>query len=104
MPNTTTMQREQLRNATFFVVPAGTRATMCKGSTCGRLFYWVTNPRTGAVMPISVDVAGGQVPSEHVKDDTQESLFGDTVEHHDGRGVLHHLVCPDVDEFKRGRR
>jgi hypothetical protein len=98
MPNTTT------KPATFFTVPAGTRASRCNGSTCGKPIYFVQNAKSGRMMPIDCAVPGGQRPSEHAPDPTQESLFGDKVEHHHGRGVLHFLTCSDADEFSKGRR
>jgi hypothetical protein len=99
MPNTATQRAPQ-----FFEIPAGAKPTMCKGSTCNRTFYWVRLPN-GVAIPVDVDVPGGVKPSEHANDPTQESLFAtEKVEHHDGRGVRHHSVCPDVDEFRRAPR
>ncbi|HTE45150.1 MAG TPA: hypothetical protein VK636_07895, partial [Gemmatimonadaceae bacterium] len=63
--------------------------------------YFVANPRTGRMMPIDCDVEGGEAPSLHAPDPTQQSLFGDKVEHHHGKGVLHFLTCPDRDEFSK---
>ena len=88
----------------FFIVPAGTKASFCRGATCGKRMYWITNPATGRMVPIDCDVEGGQLPSEHAKDPAQESLFGDKVEHHDGRGVSHFQTCPDANQFTRGAR
>lgn len=88
----------------WYPVPAGTKGTICKGSTCGALFYWIRDAKTGAARPIDCDVDGGVRPSEHANDPTQQSLFasapGET--HHDGRGRLHHETCPDVREFSHG--
>lgn len=83
----------------FYDVPAGTRSSQCNGSTCRAVIYWIPNPATGRMMPIDCDVDGGQPPAEHVRDPRQESLFGERVEHHDGRGVSHFTTCPDVGEF-----
>jgi len=88
----------------FFDVPAGTRPTLCKGSTCGRAFYWIRDAK-GFAIPVDCDVPGGVKPSAHVNDPRQQSLFGETKaeKHHNGRGVRHHTVCPDVEEFRRSR-
>lgn len=98
MPNATTKAPK------FFTVPAGTKPSICRGAQCQKRMYWITNPATGRMVPIDCDVEGGQAPSEHAKDPTQESLFGEKVEHHDGRGVSHFTTCVDVDQFSRGAR
>lgn len=95
---------ETQRAAKFFTVPAGTRPAQCNGSTCRATIYWIQNPATGRMLPVDVDVEGGQEPSAHVRDPKQQSLFGDTIEHYNGRGVSHFTTCPDVGEFSRGRR
>jgi hypothetical protein len=96
MPKTATPPAQR-----FFDVPAGTKPTMCRGSTCGRLFYWVRVD--GQAIPVDVNVPDGLKPSEHANDPTQQNLFATPAaeRHHDGRGVRHHTCCPDVDEFRR---
>ncbi len=84
---------------TMYKVPPGTKSTPCRGSTCGRRFYWIRDAH-GNPKPISCDVEGGKHPSES-KDVGQLDLMGGEAEVYEGFGVLHHSVCPDVDEFKR---
>lgn len=93
------------RAMVFFDVPAGTKPTMCRGSTCGRLFYYWVRGINGVAIPVDCNVPGGLKPSEHANDPSQQSLFGEAPaeRHHDGKGVRHHTVCPDVEEFRRAR-
>lgn len=83
---------------TMYRVPAGTKPSICRGSTCNRQFYWIRTAK--GPKPISCDVEGGRKPSE-AKDVGQLDLMGGEAEVHEGFGVLHHTVCPDVGEFSR---
>lgn|SRR6185436_3341418 len=85
----------------FHLVPAGSHAVMCKGSTCGRRFFWAHV--NGSRLPIDVDVVGGAEPSATKGTGPQGDLLAPSLDAVDGRGVMHHVVCPDVDEFKRPR-
>lgn len=82
----------------FYSIPAGTKPSICRGSTCNRQFFWIRTNK--GPKPISCDVEGGKKPSE-AKDVGQLDLMGGEAEVYEGRGVLHHTVCPDVGEFAR---
>lgn len=87
---------------TFYTVPAGTRSSQCKGSTCRAVIYWIRVD--GRPIPIDCDVAGGEAPSATKPDPRQLDAFSTDMRSWDGRGVRHHTTCPDVDEFRgRGR-
>jgi hypothetical protein len=96
MANSQTARAPQL-----FIVPAGTKPTMCNGSTCGRMFYWVRT--ANGPKPIDCDVEGGKKPSE-TKDVGQLDAFGGEAEVHDGIGVLHSTRCPNRGDFTGGNR
>lgn len=89
----------------WYAVPAGTRATPCRGATCRVRMYWVTAPN-GLRVPVDCDVPGGERPSETAHRD-QADMFapGGLADVHDGRGVSHLPICPDRDQFPpRGAR
>lgn len=76
----------------FITVPKGSKASRCRGNTCGAAIYWVERPkmRKGqpvpgqtARVPVHCDVEGGSTP-----DDLSE-----------GRGVNHFTDCPDAGSF-----
>ena len=86
----------------FYKVPAGTRSSRCSGPTCGKQIYFITNPRSGRMMPVDCGVEGGEPPTA-TKDKGQSDLFAGEIMVHDGRGVSHFLTCPDAEQFSRGR-
>ena len=95
---------ESKRKPTSFDVPAGSRPSQCNGPSCRATIYWITNPVTGRMMPVSCDVEGGETPSE-TTDRRQADLFCADVAIHDGRGVSHFTTCPDAEFFSgRNRR
>lgn len=89
---------------TFHLVPAGTRVSYCRGPNCHRPFYWIDS---GGRKPIDCNVAGGGLPS--INKPGQIEAFVESEESrgapaHNGRGVLHHHVCPDVALFAKEKR
>lgn len=87
----------------LYTVPAGTKASVCNGPTCGARIWWITNPGTGRPLPIECDVVGGRRPSD-TNDPTQIDVFAGNASVHDGCGVNHCLVCPDAAHFSGGSR
>lgn len=84
----------------FYVIPAGTRPSQCNGSTCRGVIYWIDDGNRR--VPVDADVSGGETPSD-TNDKAQRDIFKGTADVYDGRGVHHSTVCPDRDEFARGR-
>lgn len=73
--------------ATFYEVPAGTRAAQCRGQSCKATVYWIVAP-SGKRMPVDCDVDGGWEPTEREA----------------GNGVSHFTTCPDVRQFSAKNR
>lgn len=69
-------------------IPAGTRGSRCKGSTCGLTIYFADHPNTGRAHPYDCTVEGGKIPTET----------------EDGLGVTHYSTCPDANQFRRGTK
>ena len=90
--------------ATYYDVPPGTPASRCRGEACQATIYFITNPKTGRMVPIDCDVPGGVRPSD-TNDPSQLDAFAGSASVHAGRGVSHFTTCCDVDMFtKRGAR
>jgi hypothetical protein len=70
----------------FYDVPAGTRASQCRGESCRATIYWVKDGEKS--IPIDCDVDGGFEP-----------LGRD-----EGSGVSHFTTCPDAPQFSRSKR
>jgi hypothetical protein len=87
----------------FFAVPAGTRPAYCRGQNCGKRIYFIHNPDTGRMLPVSCDVEGGRRPSESKDRGQLDMLVGGEAAVYDGRGVSHFTDCVDVETFTRGR-
>lgn len=84
------------RTYTWYDIPAGTRASQCRGETCHAVIYWIETisaaTRAKPVkeqkmvrIPVDAEVDGGFEPSET----------------DGGRGVSHFQTCPDVRKFSR---
>lgn len=82
-------------------IPAGTKSVLCRGQTCGARIYFVLNPKTGRVTPVSVDGEGCRRPSES-KDADQGDVFAGAAQVYDGVGISHFTDCPDADSFSKG--
>ena len=81
----------------IYAVPAGTKPSTCRGSSCGARIYWITVGERK--IPADCDSRhGGTAPSE-AADPAQESLFGGTTAIHDGAGIHHRRVCPNAEDF-----
>lgn len=90
--------------ATYYDVPPGTPASRCRGETCQATIYFITNPKTGRMVPIDCDVPGGERPSD-TNDPSQLDMLAGAAAVHPGRGVSHFQTCPDVELFTgRNRR
>lgn len=85
----------------FFTVPAGSKPIACRGKTCTKFIYFITNPATNRPHPIDCDVDGGELPTAH-RDKSQASMFDVDEPPHEGRGVSHFSTCPDAVQFRRG--
>src|SRR4051812_48023858 len=85
--------------ATYYDVPAGTRASKCRGPSCGKTVYFITNPTTGRMVPVDCDVPGGERPSDTNDESQFDMLAGGLANVHNGRGVSHFATCRDVDMF-----
>lgn len=90
---------------TFHLVPAGTKVAYCRGPNCHRSFYWIKS--ISGAKPIDCNVVGGELPS--INAPGQIDAFVESEETrgapaHDGKGVLHHHVCPDVELFAKEKR
>lgn len=83
------------------IIPAGAKSVPCRGPTCHAKIYFVRNPRTGRVTPVSVDGDGCRRPSES-KDADQGDLLTGAAQVYDGLGQSHFLDCPDADVFAKG--
>jgi hypothetical protein len=83
----------------FYVVPAGTRPTRCRGSSCNALIYFVANPATGRMTPVDCDVEGGKRPSESKEKGQLDMLSGGEAAVYDGKGVSHFQTCADAEQF-----
>lgn len=88
-------------NAATIAIPAGTKSVPCRGPTCHAKIYFVRNPKTGRVTPVSVDCEGGRRPSD-TKDADQGDVFSGAAQVYDGIGQSHFLDCPDADVFAKG--
>lgn len=77
---------ETIRRPQFFQVPAGTKATQCRGPNCKATIYFV-ELGSGKRMPIDCDVDGGAEPTARSG----------------GQGVSHYGNCPDRDQFRKPR-
>lgn len=86
---------------TIIVIPAGTKSVPCRGQTCHAKIYFVRNPRTGRVTPVSVDGEGCRRPSES-KDADQGDLLAGPAQVYDGVGISHFTDSPDADAFSKG--
>lgn len=85
----------------FFSVPPGTPSAQCRGATCNKRIYWVTNPETGRMLPVDCDCEGGEAPSD-TNDPAQLDAFTGRASVHPGRGVSHFTTCSDAAQFTRG--
>lgn len=88
-------------DAQWFIVPAGSRSSSCRGPNCHVLIHWMKHPRTGKPHPIDCTVEGGLQPSVHAGE-ALPSLFGDQIPAQDGRGVSHFDTCVDARRFRDG--
>jgi hypothetical protein len=66
--------------------------------------YFVSNPKTGRMLPVHADVEGGKRPSETKDVGQLDMLSGGEASVYPGRGISHFQDCPDVDQFTRGAR
>lgn len=66
-------------------IPAGTKGRRCNGSTCGAMLYFVYDTNAGRQKPYDTSAPGMHPPTDRAP----------------GKGMLHHLSCPDVNEFRR---
>ena len=73
-------------NQKFYDVPAGTRASQCRGATCGASIYWINTERSR--IPVDCAVDGGYAPTPHAS----------------GSGVSHFTTSPDVRQFSGKNR
>lgn len=82
----------------WYTVPAGTRASQCRG--CKAVIFWIENAN-GRKVPVDCDtVDGSNRPSE-----PSNSANGVQRAPWDGHGVSHFQTCPDADQFSgRGKR
>lgn len=100
MSNTTT------RAPRVYTIPAGTKASRCKGAamggSCSQLVYWIDD--NGDRRIVDADVEGGKRPSETRDKGQLDLLSGSAAEVFDGRGVDHHATCVDRDLFRRRER
>lgn len=78
------------RAFTWYDIPAGAKATECRGQGCGATIYFIPSSKTpGKSIPVSVEPDGA---------------FGPTATE-PGRGISHFQDCPAVAQFqKRGPR
>jgi hypothetical protein len=97
MPETTE------RAVRWITVPAGTRSTTCRGTTCGMRIYFVRSP-AGRIVPVDCDCPGGKRPSESKDVGQLDMLIGGDAQVFNGRGRSHFETCKDVDQFSRGAR
>jgi len=91
------------REQKWYEVPAGARASQCRGQTCHATIYWVRNPATGRMLPVDCDVEGGNPPSD-TDDASQVDAFAPNglASVYVGRGVSHFETCADVAQFTSG--
>ena|SRR5262249_35173880 len=101
------MAKQLPANPTYFLVPAGTRMSICRGTSlggcCAAAIYFVENPKTKKLIPIDCDVPDGIRPGPAVDPSQVDLLSGEAGKPQDGRGVSHYLTCPDADLFTRKR-
>lgn len=69
----------------YFDIPAGVSGVECRGKDCSEEIFWVKNPATGRMVPVSCDLDGLFPP------DSQ----------HTGRGVNHYHTCPNANDFHK---
>jgi hypothetical protein len=95
-------------HATWFLVPAGTPASRCRGTarggSCSADIYFAENPKTGRLVPIDCDVPGGKRPGPALDPNQGDIFTGPAVEPEHGKGVSHYLTCCDADLFAKGSR
>lgn len=72
----------------WYSIPAGSKPTRCRSSTCGAMIYFVESLTSGKKVPVSVEPDGAFDPTS-----TEP-----------GRGISHYQDCPDVDEIIAARR
>lgn len=94
----------ETKTPTFIKVPAGSRPTRCNGPRCGAMIYFVHNPVSGRMVPVTCDVDGGKRPSESKERGQLDAFSSGEALVYDGRGVSHFTDCPDADRFSRGPR
>lgn len=76
-----------MKTPAFYEIPAGAKPTGCRGKDCTISVYWGKTP-AGRPIPLSCEREGSQHPTAVAP----------------GRGVSHHIDCPNADDFRRDRK